>query len=245
MKKILQIMALFSTMMIISYVNSFAQSLELTAPETNPDVISCEPEDNMVESEPMIKNLTNAQLSFRVSITPVHLVDGHKFSMCDMNTCYPESTEYFVTPQDNVLSPGGSSGHSMYIYLSPYGVKGTTELKVRFFNVANADDYVEYTVKYAVGTTDVNNNQSIKFSVESLMPNPVNNFINYKFSSTSQSESNLKIYSENGSLVKSVKIPAQSNSYMMNTNDMINGRYYFMLNTGKNNQEQGNFIISR
>ncbi len=245
MKKTLQIMALFTFLMIFSFANSLSQSLELTGPENDPDIISCDPEDNMVESEPIVKNTTNSELNFRVSITPVHLVDGHKFSMCDMNTCYPEYTEYFVTPQNNTLAAGASSGHSIYIYLSPNGVKGTTELKIRFFNVDNVDDYVEYTVKFAVGPIDVNNQQIVKFGLESLMPNPANNFINLKFNSSNQLNVNLKVYTENGSLVKSIVIPTQSSSYLMNTEDLQNGRYYFIMNKGTDKPEQGNFIISR
>jgi hypothetical protein len=80
------------TVFVLSVSVMYSQSIQLLKPEEVPEMLHGMPEDAEITSSPEIKNISDGEINLKISITPLTLVPGHLFGLCDMNSCYPPLT---------------------------------------------------------------------------------------------------------------------------------------------------------
>ncbi len=239
MKKIILIIAAVSA--FLSFNTLYSQSLELVRPESSPDTVNGEPETFQITAVAEIENVSDAELNFKISTTVIQLAEGHLYSFCDLNTCYQPQTGNFTTPNPSTLAAGESTEKHLYLDLHPEGNDGTSIISVRYFNVDNPDDFVEYTVVYIVGTIGVD---EIIASLKPLVyPNPASERVTIK-NKTPFKNNTLKIFDASGRIVKQIN-RLNGESINVAINDLSIGVYNFVIFNGNKLERKGKFIISR
>ncbi len=206
---------------------SYAQSLEFTHLETEKTV---NPDSSSAVFHATVKNISSSDVSVKITVTEVSGEDDYDVSWCDPNSCYflmnnPQTSPAFT------LTPDGTTEEQFHLEISPYGIEGTSVVKVRFFNVNDENDYIEFeAIATFDKTTSVTKFTILENNFSSFAPNPANNATSFDFDLTGIADkSTLEIHSATGALVKTINITNHSGNVTINTSDLPQGIYYCTL----------------
>ncbi|MFC2130596.1 T9SS type A sorting domain-containing protein [Bacteroidota bacterium] len=240
MKYFLRIIILITFFSLIN-TEAFSQSMELTYPTDGIDSISGPPLGSDLFSYPIVKNLLDTELNFKMTVSPIILTEGHTFTFCDLNTCFPEQTEEFTSPNPSTL-PAGESSMYIDVALKPNGIEGVSEINCRFFNVDNPTDFVDYSIIFNVTVTAVNEPIVKSYIVSTTWPNPAIDIVNIRHSSL-LNNSSIHITNANGVQIGNIKINNAENNTSINTSAYYSGTYFYNIIDNGKIWQSGKFII--
>ena len=244
MKKTLLVILL---MLLISEVNNLnGQTFELTAPISKPDTVIGPPESELLTSSAVVKNISAATASYKIALAPIYLTPGHLFACCDCENCYMPQEGYYQTPNPCVLEPQATSGTSVHVYLYPNNTTGTSIINVNFFNTENITDNAIYQAVFVVGTIGVNEPIELTLLPSDIIPNPgVDKILIRNIEVINYAELLLEVYNSKGVIVSKHSIPSGKAEFELNTEDLINGIYYYNISNNLKPHKTGSFVISR
>jgi len=100
-----------------------------------------------VSEEYFIRNNSTEDLSVRMRMEAVELVEGAEFSFCALGSCFPpgifETGEYEIAAETTVGSEAAFTGH-----YHPHGNAGTSLIRYTFYNVADLNDTVAFYIAF-------------------------------------------------------------------------------------------------
>ncbi|MCF8297775.1 MAG: T9SS type A sorting domain-containing protein [Saprospiraceae bacterium] len=226
MKKIL----LFTALVYIATLTTFAQSLSLSDDHGNPiangDTIELwgDINTNAMAIDIDVKNNGTSVSYTRVKKREVSLISGSVNYFC-WASCYNANT--ILAPDTIILQPNESTSNFSGDY-EPWGHAGTTTVAYIFFNATQPTDTVFVVVEYhitGVGFQE-NNFDLIKFS--NAYPNPAKTFTTFDyFFPTSVNNVRIEILDILGTVVREVKLIGGKGVYRMETADLNEGIYFY------------------
>lgn len=236
---------LFIALLVGASLLSFAQNLVLhydgQALEPNETVVILGEEtasELVIELE--VENVSAGDIETNLQRYETDIMAGHVNTMCWAGQCYPP---FVGLPPNTVVIAGGTttsledgfSGH-----VQPGGIVGTSTIAYTFFDVNNSNDSVQVIVKFAAGTTGIDdlNTQSLEVST---YPNPATDVLNFNIDTELNEVVTYELLNITGSVVRSEA--AQSNSAKFNVSDLAEGLYIYRVSTDKEVLKTGRVVI--
>jgi len=216
-----------------------AQTLEFIQPTTIPDTVRGDLSDWELTSSPIIKNISNQDVTLKMLVSPIHLTEGHLFAFCDFINCYGPLTDDFESPNTFTIKPNENTGEWIHVYLYPNNIQGASELLVKFTDVNNPDNNISYKAVYLVGTTDVK--ETIPFNILQVYPNPATNNITINLQNITADE--IIITDINGKHIYKSKLNGET-FVIINTNNIANGTYLYSIISNGTIKTNGNFTVT-
>ncbi len=235
---------IFMVLVMITIQESKGQSFQLLLPVAVPDTVYGKPEQSELTSSSEIKNITSANASYRIAVSPIYLTPGHLLSICDCENCYMPTESFYQTPNPCVLAPGATSGGAVHLYLYPNNTEGTSIANVNFINANNQMDNVSYQAVYIVGGTDVNRPIELTLLPTDVMPNPASESVMIKNIPAHFSELlNLEVFDSKGKIVGKNIIETNTTDFRINTSSYLSGTYYYNIYSSGKVIKTGSFVI--
>jgi hypothetical protein len=244
MNKILPI--LIVVIVILTIQEGKAQTFQLLKPISVPDSVYGKPEDATLVSYSEVKNITANSASYKIALSPVYLVPGHLYSICDCANCYMPQEGFYQTPNPCPLEPGATSGAAIYLDLYPNNVEGTSIINVSFYNVNNQVDVTTYVAVFIVGGMGINEPVEPTLLKADISPNPATDKVlinNIPYFETGSAK--LEIFDTKGNKVNTQIIYNSNSSCDLNTTDFTSGLYWYIITDNEKPLKAGNFIISK
>ncbi len=235
-KKLLLIL----TILVFGLTGLNAQSLEFVNKE---DTVKGSSEE-MLTSHVEVKNITDSDVTVKMTVEKLDAVMGHIITFCDVSSCYQLVDDSFTSPSF-VLNPDSTTGKEVHLDIIGNGISGTSKLKATFFNADNISDKIEYTATFFVGTSSVSDDILDGFTAFAA-PNPAIEQVRIDYTlpeGTTNSE--IKILDASGNLIKSQKINPSAASLNIPVNDLSAGSYYYVITADGENLPAQNLIIVR
>lgn len=226
-----------------AFVAAKSQSLQLVYPE-NPEItVVASPDSASIKFAHSIKNTTVSEQSFKISVTVESITEGHEYSLCDQNYCYPPRDESFTSDELNFLDPDAQTDEWFYLQLNPNGAEGATTLTVRFFLADDEADFVEYTITFDIRTMSVDKWGDENVSV--VYPNPASGeaFVDLNGISLLQGGA-IEFYDATGEFAKSIPLFASVGALEIDLSDLTPGAYYYAIVSRGEAIKRGKIIVS-
>jgi hypothetical protein len=191
------------------------------------------------------KNISSTTKSTKVRITPISLSTGHQYAFCAPGQCYPVS-EVMSESEPFDLATNETTGNYFSLDLYVYEHPGTSRLTVRFYDVNNSSDFIEYQVTFVALASSVEDGDNLAQVSILSYPNPATNFVYLKYNFPFASN-NVKcnIYNYAGSFIASLPVSGQEGNLNFNTSVLVNGSYYYVFVKGNQKIIDGNFTVMR
>lgn len=184
-----------------------------------------------------LQNNSSATMTLKISRIDKNgynsLTDSN--AICVGNLCYPTTTSTTIMAFD-VLAGAQSSDFSGHVYPELDGSTMSGPIEYVVFNTVAPFDSASFVVWYSVGPT-VGINEEAKANI-SAYPNPAKDFFDIDLGA-SMDEGRVLIYDVVGNLVKVVSINKGDSVVRVNTSEVKNGMYLYVI------EQNGTAIISK
>ena len=241
MKLSIRLSIFFAIIFMLNIYTSNSQSLQIISADT---LVTGTSADG-AQSVSVCKNISSSDKNIRLKIHVISMTQGHKYSICDLTQCWPETDVDLTTNVSFTLQPNATTGSYITLHLIPYDKVGVTKLSVRFFIDNNESDFAEYTATFnitAVGVEEDNTSTQLI----NLYPNPANGYINFDMSKYSNYNSGtIEIYNSLGTLEKSIALNSLTDKLTININDLSVGTYLLVVKSNGNKLVSQPFMIYR
>ncbi len=226
MKKVL----LFTALVYIATLTTFAQNLSLSDEHGNPIAngstykVWVDTSTVIMEAHIDVKNTGSTVSLVRVKKIEVSIVPGTLNYYC-WASCYSTST--YLAPDTIILQPNETTSNFSGDYLHNEQMGVTTVMYV-FFNASDPNDSVSVNVEYHLTGVGLQKNifDLIKFS--NAYPNPAKSFTTFDYSfPTSVNTARIEIRDILGSVVREVKLIGGKGVYRMETANINEGIYFY------------------
>lgn len=237
------ILQIFIFIFIIAFnLQSYSKSLTLVIPNGSDTTIIANPDDEFVKFNHKIRNNSFLSINIKTMVKVIQLTEGHLYSFCDPNQCYPFTNEDFEPSLPFSLGGMESTDEYFYIEIKPNNAAGKTILHITFYNEADKSDSIGYTLSIDVPTSI---NEKFLSENISIYPNPASEFLVFDFSNFEIDISNIKIFNNIGNILYlDEKISPQSIIHRK-IDDLPQGLYFYEINLTNGKRINGKFIISR
>ncbi len=190
--------------------------------------------ENGVEHKAEITLYNNTSTDYGVSWRTISstLLDndstGNHWNMqyCECNLCY--ANEFKALPTSGVCGNGMPAGTSKkwYLTVDPAGnALVNAEFVVEVTNTTTKErDTLTYVVLSPNSVIDL-----VNYGTVSAFPNPVKNELNIQYSLQNVTAPEIVIYNTVGTVVKNIKITDPQGTVIINTSNLQNGMYFYVL----------------
>lgn len=187
-----------------------------------------------------IKNISNSTQSYNVIRYDLKLNAASSSTAsafyCFASYCYGDNV--YLSPNPMTLNAGQSASQFTTAYnmlsadLQEANTVGYSAVKYTFFNTANANDSIQFTIRYneALGLKEMNKN-NLSFE---LYPNPASETTYLNITTVKATESALTIYNALGAAViaQPVSLIQGKNKIELNVESLPSGVYFANVKTG-------------
>ncbi len=186
------------------------------------------------------RNTTFNAVSFKVKMMFEEVAFGHQAAICTIY-CYSFTDADWDGSDPQPLEGLQSTTEAfddipITVHCKTYGISGTTKLTYRFYNVADADDYIDFPVRFNIGLTSVDDNKDEQVFA---YPNPTNNVLNVN---AEKMIDNIKLYSIKGSEVFD-QTNISNNSAALNLSSLSAGKYVMIITLSDGTQRKQSVIV--
>ena len=212
MKKLIFIICVLAAAMAAN-----AQSLRVNnlAP-----VVNGLPTATMLESSSIVTNISNSDLSVKVTSQILQQTPGSFSNFCWGINCYPPTVT--TSPDAIALSPNQSNNSFKADYL-PLETVGITRVKYCFFVVGNPTDSVCTVVTF---NTEPNSARSKALKADmKAYPNPANDVVSISYPVTGASAT-IEVVNIIGKVVFEAPLQEGTTSTRLNVKELPNGQYF-------------------
>lgn len=213
---------------LMSCVAIYAQSFTISGNPTMP--VNGDANDFMIAAECTVHNASNADKLVMCERIVNTLAPGHESSFC-WDQCYPP----FVSISSQAVNiPAGGYTTLFVADLRPNLNTGFSTISYKFYDQANATDFVTVDIQYNVTALGINDNSTI-LQIAAPRPNPANDvtYISYQNRNTSNTIS-LQIADLLGKVYLNKVIEDQAGVATLETAEIPSGVYFVRaLSNGK------------
>jgi hypothetical protein len=241
-------MFLFSIALLLGSDIVFSQSLSLVY-EGNPIPANQEivfeglANGNMMAFLVQVSNNSSSSMEVLVKKVENYLAEGTTNSFCWGGSCYPP--DIYVSQDTTTIPAGGISPEGEFSGdYNPGTIIGQSSISYVFFDSSNENDSVMVTVLFTTTATGLIPIKENEFSISEPYPNPADGFVKFDYDFNQSINSQLKVYSLVGSLVKELEIIDRSGTIQVNTDRMEEGFYFYILSSSGKDLKTGRFIVS-
>ena len=242
MKKIFTIITLIAATFLISINISLSKSLEFV----NADRYVEKSRDEALFSYAEIKNISSNQVTVKANIKMIDLPAGYGVAHCWGGQCLGPKYADFTTTYSFTLAPGaqsGPEGFDVSLAIDETAETHDVTVQINFFVISDVTDSIEYTVVFHVLPSVSDVPQNFTSLNNQTYPNPANSYVTLDFSDVNlSSDSKIEILNEIGSTVD--VLPVSNNIMTLNTNNYINGRYFYFIQNNKKRTQVQSFVVS-
>jgi len=174
--------------------------------------------------------------SIKVRRTIYTMETNDSTQFCWAGFCYPSARAVsnfytIIVPRDTIdyAHPpiDGSPNDAFHVIFNTGPSSATRYVLYRFYNINNADDYAEVTIRY---TTTVGINEAIKTpnTISNAYPNPASSLVSIKYDINDFSQKGRIIfYDVLGKSVKEVALNDKQGTATINISDLNTGIYFY------------------
>ncbi len=228
--------------LLLSQVHSYSKSLSLLIPYGSDTTIIANPNEEFVKFIHKIQNNGLASINVKTMVKVIEITEGHLYSFCDLNQCYPFTNQDFEPSLPFSLGGLEATDDYFYIEIKTNDIAGKTILHITFYNEADISDSVGYTLTFDVATSIA----EISLPMEiSIFPNPVKEILLFDLSNLPSELKSLRIYNYTGAIIFSNEKIAHSSLIQLRVDNLSQGLYFYELKTKNGSRFNGKFIISR
>jgi hypothetical protein len=220
----------FAVVLLTGIQVSFAQSLQLVAPNTS----LSGPANTIMSGHASITNISGGIIDVRVVRMLNDTAPGHSSYFCWYGACYPATTD--SSPFTITYFPGDVDT-TLEAKLDPRNNPGVSTVKYCFINDANPSDSVCVTYTYDARPVSVGEINGAK-SLSVASPNPADAYTVINYTTTSKN-ARLVISNLLGAVVKEIPLSDRQNAVAVPTEDLLSGVYVYSL------KENGTVIVSK
>ncbi len=204
--------------------------------------------DQVLKAEIFFKNNDDEVLPVLLRKVEEDILPGTINYFCWNGSCLSDLV--YEVDDPIILSPGEiSTPDDFYAEYLPEGNTGTSVIKYEFFAPEDEFEKVYVTVNFITEDDNSNNITKANFnnlSVESIYPNPANNFAIVEISNTKQQGTALlQVFSIAGSLVLENHIDMAEKKHSLDLSALNRGVYMLTLNFEGKSVSTRKLIISR
>jgi hypothetical protein len=159
------------------------------------------------------------------------------------STADPDNyTVLLASGQSSATSPpmsdnSSTSNQPFNIYLEEGVVMGDYAVRYKVFNIVNANDTIEFNIKYNNGQVGITEISKAEASLKAF-PNPAGSFVNLSVENSNEEVVSVLVYNALGAVVKSISMPKNtSHAVQIPTSDLANGLYEFVVRTKQSVQQ--------
>ena len=155
---------------------------------------------------------------YRVSVQPLAFGD-----FC-WTACYDPSVD--LSPLGISLAAGTTNDTSFIAHYTPNGEVGTSTYKFTFFDAANPNDSVSFTLNFniAVGINEAQANAT----VSNMYPNPASTFVSMKYDVNEYAKTaKIVVFDMLGKMVKELVLDEKQGVAKLNVSDLNSGVYFY------------------
>lgn len=191
-----------------------------------------------------VTNNSNAPMDVLAKKVENSIIPETVNTFCWAGQCYPPfvyiSPNFTTIPAGATTAVGEFSGH-----YNPMSIPGQSSISYVFYDNNNPLDSVMVTILFYTSTTGLALNNEKGFSISDPYPNPASQVVKFDYEMDQVSNTNLKVYSLVGSLVKEINITQPSGTIQIETGLLQEGFYFYTLNSAGKELKAGRFIVSR
>src|SRR5688572_6200810 len=121
-------------------------------------------------------NNTGSNKTIKVRRTILFAETGTVNQFCWGGLCYSPSTN--VSTFTEVIAAGDTNKIGFYADYFPNGMAGITYVKYKFYNDNDTTEFSETTIRYASGTTGIEDEEIV---LSKVYPNPAQEFISFDY----------------------------------------------------------------
>ncbi len=223
--------------------NTLSQSIKIINPVEPEVTLIADPEEEFVKFNHKIQNVTFQSINIKTKVNVIEIADGHLYSFCDLNQCYPYTNQNFESSMPFTLASYESTDEYFYIEIKPNGISGLTKLHITFFNEANESDSIGYTLIVDVATSL--NELNISNQIE-IYPNPASDYLIFRNNSSfNLNNPIITIYNNSGEPVLTEHFYLHSFMIIDKIEQLSQGLYFYELKAITGVNAKGRFIIVR
>jgi len=182
-----------------------------------------------VSNEYFVRNNSTEDLSIKMRMEAVELVEGAEYSFCALGSCYPPGVnetarEFEIAAQTTVGDDGVFTGH-----YHPKNHAGNSLIRYTFFNVDDLNDTISFNISF-VDINAVNNID--EDAIISAYPNPASEvlYINYDLKTIANGQ--LNVYNVLGEKMISQEINSSKGRLELNVSELSEGIYLYNFQSG-------------
>jgi len=182
-----------------------------------------------VSDEYFVRNNSTEDLSVKMRIEAVELVEGADYSFCALGSCYPPGIsvtprEYEIAAETTVGANGVFTGH-----YHPKTFAGNSLIRYTYFNVDDLNDTISFKISF-VDITAVNNID--EDAVISAYPNPASDVLYIDYNLKAIDNGQLNVYNILGKKMISKEISSSNGRIELNVSDLSEGIYLYNFQSG-------------
>ena len=220
------------TFIIVSLfvINTFAQ-ITITDIDGNPinndDVITFNTDGDEANLVTLVTNNASGQIELKLKCVSITGADGSDMEFC-IGVCFWGMTEGTIYPiASNFYVDAGATTGSHEIHFHHHiqaGDPDVTSYVIKLYEEGNeAGNHVQFTYKYDVNYTGINNIEKSNFSI---YPNPATTFFNIKVSEE-LTDTKIVITNVIGKIIKTIDV--QKSDYRFSADELLTGIYFVSL----------------
>ncbi|MBK8473111.1 MAG: T9SS type A sorting domain-containing protein [Sphingobacteriales bacterium] len=211
---------LTAILVVTSITAVWAQAL-VVQPANMPITIQGYYDENEIVAHATVLNNTGSTVSLKWQRTVNNLSQDWSALICDAETCWGPNTH-----TNTVVLPAGQTS-LMDCHFRPNDAPGVGNVTVKAWVVGDSAATVQ-TIEYECSALILGISEPYPRGTISVYPNPANNYTNITFSAYDQVRS-IEIHNIIGNRVASYTIPASTETYYVNTEELQEGLYFVSL----------------
>lgn len=167
-----------------------------------------------------VKNISSTAKYIKVKRYEISTVSGSSNLLCWL-ACYAPPVS--VSPAVLVNS---NSTHNFSSHYYHNNNLGTTTLVYTFWDSLNVNDSAQFTVKWHITPTGINEPNPVSASISGIFPNPAGSSATINFQLNNADNAVIKIFNVLGSEVRRIAVTAKDGNAVLNVADLDPGIYF-------------------
>ena len=223
---------------------TYTQSLSLSdsqGPIPNNSTVT--PHGNAADDEIVaytyVTNNSSSAIPVMVKKVEVHITQGTANTFC-WGLCYPPNI--YVSEEAITIAPGSTDFTDFSGHLAPNGISGYDIIRYVFYNKDDVADSVCMNVHFAHFPVAVESLGTTPF-LSAAYPNPANGRFSMDYLLPQNLTGTVIIHNLTGIVVKEQLICDPSGRVTMSTSDLVDGVYFYTLNTNGTSTRTRRVII--
>lgn len=236
----------FLTVLVLALQVSFAQSLSLIydgnpIPANYELVIQSHPNSGEVIVDNILVKNNNANfLLVKAKKIENYIVAQTVNTFCWAGLCYAPNV--YISPLYDTLFPGETTLPAEFAgHYNPQTHSGESSISYVFFDMNNPNDSVMVTILYDATLTGMED--LTLTGISDPFPNPANQYVKFEFHTGDAEVAELKIYSLVGTVVKELSLLPDHGAVQVETRDLNEGFYFYVLSSGNQPIRTGKFMV--